>query len=548
MRPTFLQTVLPSLGIFLAIFAAILLLHLPLLHLPYYWDEAGYYVPAARDLLLTGSLIPHTTPTNAHPPLVMAWLALCWKIFGFTPPVTRVAMLAVAAFALTGLFQLTKHLSNATVATATVGLTALYPVFFAQSSLAHVDVAAAGFTFWGLHTYFQDRCWRTCLWFALAALAKETAVLAPLALASWEIVAPRVIRGDAQARWLRYSDVSPRRLASLLGALLPLLCWFAYHYHQTGFVFGNPEFFRYNVQSTIHPLRILLALVGRLWQVFAYLHVFVLTLLMVVALFLRPRQSNGQDLSRIALPVQLTLGVVMLAYVAALSVIGGALLARYMLPVVPLTILFAVSTVWRRVPQWSLVLAFVAGAFVVGWFWNPPYGFAFEDNLAYRDYVELHVKAAHYVESHYARSTVLTAWTASDELTSPFLGYVQKPVRVVRLLDFSADELLGAAQGPVAYDAALVFSTKYEPRVNLLNNKLWVRLKTRFFGYHRDLPPPVAARILGGRIVYEQHRGEQWIAVIAIDRPMEAAAPHPSPTNEMARMRFDDQPHLASRL
>ena len=30
----------------------VFLLHVPLLQLPYFWDEAGYYVPAARDLLL----------------------------------------------------------------------------------------------------------------------------------------------------------------------------------------------------------------------------------------------------------------------------------------------------------------------------------------------------------------------------------------------------------------------------------------------------------------------------------------------------------------
>src|SRR5262249_36188330 len=78
--------------VFIAIFLFIFLLHLPLLHLPYFWDEAGYYVPAARDLLFTGSLIPHTTVSNAHPPLVLAWLALCWKIAGYTPVVTRSAM------------------------------------------------------------------------------------------------------------------------------------------------------------------------------------------------------------------------------------------------------------------------------------------------------------------------------------------------------------------------------------------------------------------------------------------------------------------------
>ena len=71
--------------VFAAIFAAIFLLHTPLLQLPYFWDEAGYYVAAARDLLLTGSLIPHTTVSNAHPPLVMAWVALWWKVVGYAP-------------------------------------------------------------------------------------------------------------------------------------------------------------------------------------------------------------------------------------------------------------------------------------------------------------------------------------------------------------------------------------------------------------------------------------------------------------------------------
>ena len=47
-------------------------------------------------------------------------------------------------------------------------------------------------------------------------------------------------------------------------------------------------------------------------------------------------------------------------------------------------------------------------------------------------------------------------------------------------------------------------------------------MKTKFFGYHRDLPPEAIARILGGRIVMEQHRRGQWIAVIAMEAPMDA--------------------------
>src|SRR6266404_2064882 len=119
----------PSAGVVLAlIFPAIFLLHAPLFGLPYFWDEAGYYIPAARDLLLTGSLIPHSTPSNAHPPLVMAYLAACWKIFGFSQLVARIAMLAVAAFSLLAVFRLGRQVANLQVALAATACTALYPV------------------------------------------------------------------------------------------------------------------------------------------------------------------------------------------------------------------------------------------------------------------------------------------------------------------------------------------------------------------------------------------------------------------------------------
>src|SRR5436305_11653150 len=102
--------------VFAAILVVIFLLHAPLLRLPYFWDEAGYYVPAARDLLLTGSLISHTTISNAHPPLVMAWIALWWKAVGYAPLVTRSAMLLLAAFSLLGVFRLAQRVANSQVA------------------------------------------------------------------------------------------------------------------------------------------------------------------------------------------------------------------------------------------------------------------------------------------------------------------------------------------------------------------------------------------------------------------------------------------------
>jgi 4-amino-4-deoxy-L-arabinose transferase-like glycosyltransferase len=507
---------LQSVKIFLLIFSAVTLLHLPLVRLPYFWDEAGYYVPAARDLLLTGSLIPHSTPSNAHPPLVMAYLALCWKAAGYSPLVTRIAMLAVAAFSLLGLFRLAERVANTEVAFASVLCTAIYPVFFVQSSLAQVDLAVAGFTFWALLAYVQKKRWQAALWFALAALAKETAILAPIGLVAWELYRSR------RASFRQRSANS----ALLMIPAVPLALWFAYHRAKTGFVFGNPEFFRYNVQATSHPLRILLAFLMRVWQSVGYMNLYLLTISMLGAMWLPPLkngESSFDERPRIDPEVQFVFAAIPTIYILAFAVIGGAVLARYMLSVVPLVILIGVSTLWRRVPAWKWIIAVVVLGFGAGLFVNPPYGFTLEDNLAYCDYILLHQEAETFVQARYPSAQVLTAWPASGELSQPWLGYVTRPMRVLQIENFTAEELMSAAEQRPNFDVALVFSTKYEPPHPLMARwPAWEKIKERFFGYHRDLPPLAAAQVLGGRLVYSHSRNGQWVGVIEMERIEEA--------------------------
>jgi hypothetical protein len=509
--------------IFALIFAAIVLLHVSLLRLPYFWDEAGYYVPAARDLLFSGSLIPHSTPSNAHPPLVMAYLALCWKLAGYSPFTTRIAMLAIAAFSLTGLFELARRMSNREVAIASTICTAVYPVFFAQSSLAHVDLAAAGLLFWALLAYIEDRRSAAAVCFSLAFLAKETAIIVPLTLFAWERFCPWISSGNGALCLYRRRALSS---LFLLAPLIPLCAWYGYHYHRTGFVFGNPEFFRYNVQATMHPMRIFLALLLRLWQVFGYFNLYLLTIATVLAMTRRPlpeAHHSGRERARIALNLQFTLLAIVVVYVFGLSIVGGAVLARYMLPIVPLVIIIAVSTLRRRVRHWVAVWAAIVCVLVSGLFVNPPYGFSMEDNLAYRDYIGLHQRAEDFLERRYPKARVLTAWPANDELTRPYLGYISRPLQVVRIEDFTAEQLTSATDLSSKFDVALVFSTKYEPRQPLLEHwQTWTELKILYFGYHRDVRPWTAAQILGGHVVYSERRDGQWVAVIEMDRIEEA--------------------------
>jgi hypothetical protein len=504
-------------------FAGLMLLHAPLLRLPYFWDEAGYYVPAARDLFLTGTLIPQSTPSNAHPPLVMAWLALAWRVFGYSTLVTRTAMLALSVFSLLGLFRLSRIAANLPVAWATIALVAIYPVFFTQSSLAQVDLPAAGFTFWALAAYLEDRPWKQAFLFAAAALAKETAILAPLALFGWELLAYFIRPRCNQIRWKQVlpPEGRPAHTLYLLFPVVPLAAWYAYHYAKTGFLLGNPEFFRYNVAATLNPLRVPLAFGMRLWQLFGYFGLYLLTLAALLAMLRPPQMENAAARPRIPLWIQAAFLAVALAYLAFMSAVGGAVLARYMLPVVPLVILALVSTLWRRARYWKLIVGAVAIAFVAGLFSNPPYGFTLEDNLAYRDYIVMHAEASRFLAMRYPGERVLTAWPASDELTRPWLGYTNAspPFRVVRIEDFSVAQIDVAARARDRFDVALVFSTKYQPPHPLLENwEAWQRIKEKFFGYHRDLLPEEIAQRLGGTIAYSKEQNGQWVAVIAVER------------------------------
>src|SRR5271157_4144284 len=431
-----------SLFAFALIFTFLFATHLPLLRLPYFWDEVGYYIPAARDLLLTGSLIPHTTLSNAHPPLVMIWLAFWWKFSAFTPAVTRTSMLLVAAFALLGLWRLSRYVANGAIATATVLCTALYPVFFTQSSLAHLDMMAAALTLWGLAMYVEQRPVASIVFLSLAPLAKETAIVTPLALLAWELLCPLFAGQKQRAEPLWLYRRGKLHSFSFLLCLVPLALWFFYHHHRTGFYFGNPEYLRYNLEATLSPLRIVLAMLIRLWHIVGYLNLFVLALATAYAMTRPPLpERDGRQRPRIPISVQVMFGVVILAHVVALSVLGGAVLARYMMPVLPLVILLCVSTLRRRIRHWSWWIVITCAAFVFALLTPAPYRVSPEDTLLYRDYVILHKLAADELAARYPHARVLTAWPASDELGRPFLGYVKQPLSVVRIENFSPLEI-----------------------------------------------------------------------------------------------------------
>lgn len=508
-------------------FAAVYFSHLTLLRLPYFWDEGGYYIPAAWDFFRTGTLIPITTLNNGHPPLPSILLAGWWRLSGFVPSATRTFMCMVTAAALLAVYRLARNLLGTRAAVATTLLTAIYPIWFAQSTLAHGDTFAAAFTLWGLAFYFESIHPRAvpepaasalparsrvaaaiyaAIFFSLASLSKETGVITPVVLALWEaLLALRQRSLRKHAPWI----------AALLAPALVLGLWYFYYYLRTGYAFGNPDFLRYNATANFSLHRIALCLYHRFLHLTMHMNLFV-PVIGALAALLMPAIATRTRLTR---PVLNAIVIILCTNWIAFSILGGALLTRYLLPMYPLVLLVCVAQWQFRVPRWGWIAALSAAAFLAGIWINPPYAFAPEDNLTYRDMVVLHQRAIALIQQRWPQATVLSAWPGNSELERPELGYTQHPIKALWIPNFSREELEKAAANSGDYDLVFLFSTKWAPptgRINLIGSA--TPADARYFDYREDVRPEQAAAILHGEVVWQASNHGEWVAILRFPR------------------------------
>jgi hypothetical protein len=210
------------------------------------------------------------------------------------------------------------------------------------------------------------------------------------------------------------------------------------------------------------------------------------------------------------------------------------------LPLYPLVLLVCVSVWKQRMVRWGWLAVLTAIAFFADLRIDPPYAFAPEDNLTYRDMIVLHQQAIHLIAQRFPQATVLTAWPATTELEHPDLGYTRIPIKVDPIDNFSLAEIQKAATDPGGYDTALVFSTKWVPPYGRLDlTRLHERTDAKLFDFHRDLPPATIASLLHGDIVWQSSRNGEWAAVLRFPRVVEARI---SPLPTMGQIRSQVAP------
>jgi 4-amino-4-deoxy-L-arabinose transferase-like glycosyltransferase len=466
--------------------------HLSFLGLPYFWDELGQFVPAALDILNDGAWIPHSTMPNVHPPGVMAYLALIWRVAGYSIEATRAAMLLLAtATALTVFLlaiQLCRPLKGAPAFSAVVLLLAS-PLFYAQAMMAQLDMPAMLFTVLALLMFLQNRTGVCALVCVVLVLMKETGALVPLVLGLWLLRERRT----REALWF----VAP---------FVALGAWLIYLRQGTGNALGNSEFAHYNLFYPLHPARLSVALFRRFYYVFIDNFHWIGTIAIVLAW---KRTAIFRERS------WAICGVILFAHLLMVSVLGGATLERYLLPVIPLFYI-AVSAAWSAMDlRWRRVSqVLMTAGLIVGLFWNPPWPFPYENNFAVVDFVSLHKDAAEFVEAKYPNETIVSAWPFPDALRRPEFGYVTRPLKIRGIEDFHYETVAKLKD----VDVLVVYSRTWEPRLSVLRIPSIRKLLERYYSYDRQITSDEIHDQLGLNAVVMYTRRGQWIEVYSRGR------------------------------
>jgi len=467
--------------------------HWPYLKLPFFWDELGQFVPAALDILHDNAWIPRSTQPNIHPPGVMAYLAGIWRVFGFSIVATRSAMLLLAAFGALFTFLLAVRLCEGLP-----GIPALFavlllfcdPLFYTQAMMAQLDMPAMVFCLIALLLFFEERHRAAALACTAAVFAKETAVLLPLVFTA-------VLFRERRLRQRGLFYAIP---------FVALAIWLLALRSATGTFFGNQGFEHYNVTYALNPVRAAMSLLRRLY----YLFVDNFRCVGTIAIFLSWRRHAiySSRAWRITM-------IFAAAHIVLVSLLGGAELERYLLPVLPIFYIAAAAAL-STVPQLllrNIGMFALCGGLITGLFVNPVFPFPYEDNLAMADFVQLHQTAAQYLESSFKDKTIYTAWPLTPALQRAEFGYVQHPLRTHETTDLRYSSL--AKLDPESIDVLVLYSRTWEPQWSVLRIAAVDRFLSKFYEYEPQMTEEQCRSVLGVVRMARWEQGGQWIAVYA---------------------------------
>jgi hypothetical protein len=399
-------------------------------------------------------------------------------------------MLVLAAVGVLAVFALAVHvlkpLRGVPAFTAAFLLMAS-PLFYAQSMMAQLDMPAMVFTAIALLFFLRRQYALAAIACTILVLMKETSIAVPAVfgvLMLWE------------RRW--------RQAVYFTLPAFAIAAWLFYLREGTGHFLGNPEFAHYNVGFQLHPVRLGITLVRRVYYLFiANWHI-----IGTAAIVYAWRKSTLFRTREWGI-----LGAVAALQTLIVTVLGGAALERYLMPVLPLFYIATAAAFTtleqkpRRIATAVLFVGLIAAIFI-----NPIFPFPYENNAGFIDFVRLQKEAASFVEAKYPAATITSAWPFPDALRRPEFGYVTHPIAVRGIDNFNPETIL-SLKGDV--EVLVVYSRTWEPTWGAVRLDWIRRILTDYYFYQPQVTSEQIQKQLGLTPVARWERRGQWIEVYA---------------------------------
>jgi hypothetical protein len=352
--------------------------------------------------------------------------------------------------------------------------------------LAQLDMPAMVFTLLSLFLFLDGRYAPAAIASTILVLMKETALTTPAVFGVWLLW---------ERRW--------REAFYFVLPALALSLWLAYLASVTGHIFGNREFTHYNVAFQLHPVRLPLTLIRRAFYLFIDNFHWIGTIAIIAAL-------RKTEIFRTR--AWAVVAAVFCAQTIAVTVLGGAALERYLMPVLPLFYIAAAAAFTtlkqriRRVATTVMAAGLAASLFVPSIFPYP-----YENSIAVVDFVRLQKEAAQFVESQHSGKTVASAWPFPDALRRPEFGYVTAPIPVIGLDNFDPATVLKLKAKPV--DVLVLYSRTWEPSQSVIHFGFVRRLLAEHYFYQPQITGAQVEAELGMARAARFERRGQWVEV-----------------------------------
>lgn len=159
----------------------ILIVKIPHLALPYFWDEAWSYFTAIHKMYENGpGILPGALPLNiakGHPLFFFFLYSVWMKIFGSTVTVVHILSLLISVSTLLAIYFMVKKHVNQTAALISMAFMSVQSLFLAQATLALPEVLITLFLIVSIDFYLRKKYLLFALVASLMVLTKETSIV-----------------------------------------------------------------------------------------------------------------------------------------------------------------------------------------------------------------------------------------------------------------------------------------------------------------------------------------------------------------------------------